>query len=1644
MPPHKLSCLCSLLLAVAVCLPPDVGVLALETAGGAGRELLQSSVVTVDDAKSAKAVFKDLKSEQTIDFDFKKLTLTEPLNIDKDGVTIRGLASKSRPTITCPKASPAITISASNVTIENVEFKGCQDVPAVVSVTAPATPQVAEILISGILFSDVHFTDNDVSARNRGPLTIGNGVRAKVTNCVFSRNVGDQGGAISMGDGVLEVENSRFSENTAKDSGGAIATRGQSTSDGGTAVRISDCNFKGNQVIRGTPGFEPDGGASGKPLESSPYFGFDFGGGQGGAVKFKNVKFVLIQSSTFEENVASVGGALALVSDFTVSTGAVQIVTSVFDRNEARYVGERRSNEPARKDEFLQGGSIYMFIGSDGLQVALGGCRVTNSRAALGGGMHLVTSDQTKTSFNGCTFDGNVAKKAGGGVMVRNGFVDWVNSNVTNCKAEVGGGMLITNNADMQIVGPGVEGQTIVGNSNSVFGNNIAVDGGGISCVFCGIVLFQGPHFINNVATRNGGGLALLDGIGEVTLANYLFENNTALQGGGVYLDSIGKVTLQTPVQFMEINQPSVFKKNTAVAGGALFVLARSLRQNVLSVEDTDFVGNEAVELDDFLAETKSTSEDLLSGSLRKLKQADVAADQKNPKKKTTKQGKNTQNNVDVGTETLRGPYDRAGVQPDGSLSNSCGIAGGGAICLVLNEVPPAAIVNVIFFRVNLRKNKAGVGGGLFAAIDTAGWKLDAECPGSLPTPTADPCRSFRIETANITENVALHGGGGLFVSSPSSCAVKCRGDGITSFGNLVGGDSMTLLKAWKEGKQEEHCIRITDNSVLSNDGVFGPQIASGGVALELLWPEALPKMKQTSGGSLSFDEDPSNGITLRVVDAFNQTVAGGLKESEADVTLSTPSNVLRGQQTYKAEKGIVTVNSTDVLGEHTKHEVIFSAIGLPSTNTSFEIRDCYPGEEEGKDFKECRACGVDEYSFIPEAGCQECEKNAICNGGAALVPRGGYWHSTPFSPQFHECLVSAACRYPNRGENLLEFYEDPTQLKPSNDMVAEKDYEQCAEGYRGVLCGSCEDGYGHLVGGECTKCQSRSKIGWVTATVLVWSFVVILFEIAVSLSANRDFLKGAIGQSRKVAMSRKGRPPQETATGITGGPVSPPLLRSTGSGADVAPDEFIPDYVEAFESLTETGKIFVNYLQVTSLAVSINASWNRVVKLFLRWQESVTGISNGSTHFPLDCVFLGNYSIPKSVLALWLRIMFPVLMWILYLSLIGGIWLTMRYRRMRNANDIGKYVTVMSIALAFFAYNPVTEDLLRTVNCLRLDDPEDYSAKNPHGNFTVAIRGRVWAEDTDLRCFQGDHTATGVFGLIGLCSFTFGFIVFIVVLLAWNRDKVNDEAFLSRYGFLYRTYRTHHNRESGSNPRYGLSFFAYHTEFYTIYWEAFVTLRKVLIGGAVVYAYHLGPNLQAVLALGILFLALFFQLLFRPYRDIRTKKCGGFLSKWMLMEIMTLNHLEALSILMSAITFYSGVVFNDHNTSEGGKITMAVFVVLSNGAYFLLMLLRLWGGLHVALDEKIKFLAEEGGADSECDRPCWITRLSMHDYDARVSWVTKIAVLVDYYTTNISTRIRNTSRVNSRVVEGMKNLPSRNLPLETLGSSEPPPQERV
>jgi len=226
--------------------------------------------------------------------------------------------------------------------------------------------------------------------------------------------------------------------------------------------------------------------------------------------------------------------------------------------------------------------------------------------------------------------------------------------------------------------------------------------------------------------------------------------------------------------------------------------------------------------------------------------------------------------------------------------------------------------------------------------------------------------------------------------------------------------------------------------------------------------------------------------------------------------------------------------------------------------------------------------------------------------------------------------------------------------------------------------------------------------------------------------------------------------------------------------------------------------------------------------------------------------------------------------------------------------NYLAKRCILSALALGYLSYIAITKTSVNILYCIEVHDSVDFEDDSTT---------RYWAVDTALKCYKGPHTVlASVFGWPVLVLFSLGFPVLVACVLIMKRSKegVQSPLLFETAGFLYRSY----------NPRY-------------IFWESVILLRKAVLAVVVVFAYPLGGNLQGILAVCVLMIALYFHIICSPYRS----------------EFDQLNKLEGLSLLISSLTFVSGLFFNDDRTSSEVRALISVCLILANVGIFLYFL---------------------------------------------------------------------------------------------------------
>lgn len=593
------------------------------------------------------------------------------------------------------------------------------------------------------------------------------------------------------------------------------------------------------------------------------------------------------------------------------------------------------------------------------------------------------------------------------------------------------------------------------------FTENAALDGGGMFLLGAGQVVLQNVRYLRNRAARNGGALCLIASLpsGQTTLQSNFFRGNSARRGGGIFVDGVSNFQI-----FVVDGGINEFIKNKALAGGAIHVRPSSQVNNIVRISDAEFNGNEAV----------LTAKE---AEINRLDLPDVEVE-------TTALGRRLHFHRTL-TQVSEKEIPQTVLLDTDSL-DACHPGGGGAMCLLTAQVPERAPVEIMISDVNLRENSAYVGGAIFAATSTDDdWIAACDSDGSaVESLTSRPCRSFSIFKTEFRSNTAGAAGGGLFVSHPQTVYISTAGKR-----ELVQLSSLPIS------------AEIFRNNAVEKGG-FGDNVASNAASMIVKNPK-VPDGELLIVGHNSGDELPE--IKLELLDVFNQTVTRGIRD--AAMSVSVNSSVVSGQRVATAENGQVIFSKVTALGRPVEHPIVFVADSelTASVRHRFSIRQCIVGESRVDDKNICDVCDEEFFGFNYTFTCDGCPDNARCEGAAVLVPIFGYWHSTPYSPIMHECLLEDACKYRNRRARLTEFYSDPASLIPSNETVSDEIYPQCAEEYTGPLCGSCIKGYGHVSDGECVECRHVWLTAILIAIVCLWTLFLLVSTAKAAFDTIRE-----------------------------------------------------------------------------------------------------------------------------------------------------------------------------------------------------------------------------------------------------------------------------------------------------------------------------------------------------------------------------------------------------------------------------------------------------------------------------------------------------------------------------------------------------------
>ena len=1010
---------------------------------------------------------------------------------------------------------------------------------------------------------------------------------------------------------------------------------------------------------------------------------------------------------------------------------------------------------------------------------------VRNSTFSLNHYTPLSVWDNARLVLSRSTVNNNVVNVSGGGIMAGNmSAVVVVESRVHGNTANIsGGGMLVVDAASVTLTHSSVYNNTagevggglfVLGNGNVSLGTgssvhrNIASWGGGV-CVQggAGVVIVGGSRVHGNNAIKFGGGM-LVGGAARVTVTNCSVHNNTAGgSGGGMAVVENAHVVLVG----------SAIDNNNASHGGGGVTVAGNSRVTVTncSVHNNTAGGS--------------------GGGMAVVENAHVVL-------------------VGSAIDNNNASHGGGGVTVAGnstmifnaSFVHSNVARSGGGMAVVANASVLITDDSVVY------NNTVGESGGGLAVMENATVTLtggssvyvnNASVGGGLAVDALLMHYKYGNATVMLTGSSSVHSnmavsGGGLDVASNASVVIT---DSSTVHSNVVRAHRRSGGSGGGLNVRAGARVNISRRSIIANNTCHG---VGGGIAVG-----------DPVGTSSTFDArgryvgEKRSYVTIDNSTVANNTsidtagggmavrgngsvelVNGTMFLANSAVNSSAGGVLLLGSGAVRADSSVMFVRNFVSIGYVGRDIAAFdnSLLGLPLRG---ELTKCSTGvylgravceADEVQQVDRC-VCGCPQHMFsftnATEASlCEPCPRNANCSGGSLVKPLPGYWASARTSVQMHRCPLSdTACNY-----------SGPTR--------------ECAEGYTGPLCGTCQRLlYGLLSPFRCGRCLPPK------VQLVLFLLVSLVGVVFVAITVHATWQDNLLGNTAVLA--------------------------------------------------TDLIKVLVQYLQYTSIIGSVSVPWPLFD--FQRWFQAINVVFAvaSSQVLSLDC-WLYHY-IPQGTfpIAMQRQLVYfiaPVLVFLAVLALQWLVWALMRWLvplvwgpkegATPRPASVWRKLPVTMLVSAYYAYPTLIRAPLSFFACLRIDRlaPEVYLP--PGATAPLNHTMGYWVSSPDQACFAGYHKAWALgLGLPSILLWCVAVPVAMGLGLFLCRAKADEDSFREHFGFLYRNYRPER-----------------------IWWEAVWAARTVVLTLISVFAFPMERYSSVLSLLVVFWASAALQNVFQPY----------------------------------------------------------------------------------------------------------------------------------------------------------------------------------
>eukprot|EP00854_Cymbomonas_tetramitiformis_P004817 gene4817-5885_t len=745
------------------------------------------------------------------------------------------------------------------------------------------------------------------------------------------------------------------------------------------------------------------------------------------------------------------GGGIYVESDATIVLDGTACVHNSAEKGGGVYVEKEGSLVLTRGSMMREntasdgGGAVYC---DSCKMINVDASTVSGNSAGIGGGIQTIACYDF-TFVNGSKLVENHAAKDGGGASVSAMLLS--DSEVANNTAILnGGGVLLRTGASLNVTRGNISGNGADGSGggvymesssslrleSSVVGLNTGTNGGGVYVTEQSMAEITTCSMVSNSAREKGGGLYAVDSTNVTVEESSVYSNSAVEAGGGMYGT---RITLQT----------SAFEQNMANNGGGLYGPSGALLR---AIGASSIYNNTATTDGGGVYLQQNASLELLPSSLVSWNEAQNNGGGVYARKyaRVTADGAGMwRNTADKGGAMYMDEASQLVVDSTSLEMNSCANDGGGIFLAQMSGLDVRASTLV--------GNKAGGSGGAIFIFETANlasledttFKANVARQGNggavvLGRPLAEPALS--LERLHFEGNSAMAGSNLFWVYSEDHFTVEplCRAceRADSDEGELIASSAMAgAFARWSP----------------SEERVLPPWITS--VALE-------PYAK----------DDLLGEYVYIVTDYYGQLAYMGQGSCELTVAAIPGEGI-------SAKGGVIQ----RFLGDHALFSDL-SVLGHPGATTQLQFcpstgnysvmievsfAQCQRGDQLSRDGMSCLQCGNGTISFSTDFNTSQCVScdgvdGLQCHGGSVFSVDDGYWVS----------------------EQAAEAGTDICSTDPQDDACFFKyiyPCDLCGSGHESgtVLCGSCQEGYEHVMS-ECFRCPEDAVASWVQAAMML------------------------------------------------------------------------------------------------------------------------------------------------------------------------------------------------------------------------------------------------------------------------------------------------------------------------------------------------------------------------------------------------------------------------------------------------------------------------------------------------------------------------------------------------------------------------------